>query len=531
MAKLKPGSLPRERKPTPSVTNLSDYQKMQIMEKLNIKVSGWKFDNSYSRLSDKLFTRIKPQKVDAPELVLFNEELAREMGLKSSEKQGLNGAEVFSGNAIPPGAEPIAQAYAGHQFGHFTMLGDGRAHLLGEQICPSGKRVDVQLKGSGRTPYSRMGDGRATLYSMLREYLISEALQHLGIPSSRSLAVALTGEQVPRERLHPGAVLTRISSSHIRVGTFEYIRQFVDEDHLKSFFHYTVRRHYPELENGISSQGDNLEIDPEKVLEFVRKVMEKQTDLVVNWMRVGFIHGVMNTDNTTLSGETIDYGPCAFINAYHPETVFSSIDTQGRYSFANQAGIAQWNVGCLAGALLPLMGENQDTALESARDMLSGFPALFRNKWLKMMGQKLGLSNPGKEDGKLISELMDWMEKEQADYTNTFRYLSGREVADETPWNGEEFQKWKKRWETRLRDEAGGKDTALQTMQKSNPNYIPRNHLVEEALEDAGLKADFTKFNHLMEVLKDPYSDQQFNEELNRVPVGWDEGYQTFCGT
>jgi uncharacterized protein YdiU (UPF0061 family) len=332
----------------------------------NIKKHNWQIENTYAKLPAAFFTLQQPVPVAKPAIVFFNERLANDLGLGFLNEEEENIAGYFSGNKIPEGAQPLAQAYAGHQFGHFTMLGDGRAILLGEQIDPRGKRFDIQLKGSGQTPYSRRGDGRATLYSMLREYLISESMYHLGIPTTRSLSVVSTGEKVYREEVHNGAVLTRTANSHIRVGTFEYARRFCSAEDLRALTNYTIQRHYPEI-----TDTDN------PALELLKAVMHKQIDLMVNWMRVGFIHGVMNTDNMSIAGETIDYGPCAFMNAYNPRTVFSSIDTRGRYAFGNQPYIAQWNLTVFASALLPIISENQQKAVDLVKEVIEGFKEKF----------------------------------------------------------------------------------------------------------------------------------------------------------
>lgn len=476
--------------------------------------TDWNFDNSYSTLPDKMFRQQLPVSVEEPELFIFNEILAEDLGLDFLSENKKESTLLFSGNKIPEGAKPLAQAYAGHQFGHFTMLGDGRAVLLGEHISPKNKRYDIQLKGSGQTPFSRRGDGRATLYSMLREYLISEAMHHLGIPSSRSLAVVKTGEPVYREKINEGAVLTRISSSHIRVGTFEYLRQFGTTEELKTFTEYVINRHYPEIK-----EADN------PPLELVGKVMEKQIDLIVNWMRVGFIHGVMNTDNASIAGETFDYGPCAFLNKYKPSTVFSSIDTYGRYAFGNQPKIAHWNMSVFAGALLPIIHESQDEAIELAKAALNKFPSLFAEKWYAILFNKLGISNPLSSDKKMADDLLELMEKHEADYTNLFIALRYGKENDDAIFQSEEFINWRLKWENRIE-----KNSAFELMEKSNPTFIPRNHLVEEALENA-VNGNREPFEKMLSNISNPYDYTSEESGFQLVPEEHDAAYQTFCGT
>ena len=373
---------------------------------------GWHFDNTYSKLSNTFKEEIKPTPVHDPELIILNKKLAKDLNLDFSKIDNKNLSQIFSGNILPKGSSTIAQAYAGHQFGHFTMLGDGRAVLLGEHLVNNSNRFDIQFKGSGRTSFSRSGDGRAVLGPMLREYIISEAIHALNIPTTRSLAVVKTGEKVVRENLLPGAILTRVASSHIRVGTFQYIAAKQNIDDLDTLVNYTINRHYPEIN---SSKN--------KALDLLNLVMERQCKLVVDWMRVGFIHGVMNTDNMAVSGETIDYGPCAFMDFYNPKTVFSSIDKLGRYSFSNQPPITKWNLTRLAECLIPLIDKNEDTAIKIATETIDNFQNIYENKWLNMMRDKLGLFGKDKNDLKLINDLLHWMESNQADYTNTFCHL------------------------------------------------------------------------------------------------------------
>jgi uncharacterized protein YdiU (UPF0061 family) len=426
-------------------------------------------------------------------------------------------AEIFGGSALPEGAEPISTAYAGHQFGYFSMLGDGRAILLGEHKTSSGKRNDIQLKGSGRTPFSRRGDGRATLKSMLREYLMSECMFHLKIPSSRSLAVVKTGLPVIRETVHEGAVLTRVMASHIRVGTFEYARQYLEQNQLKKLIDYTIVRHYSEIEN-----------DANSVLSFLRIVMQRNLELVVNWMRIGFIHGVMNTDNISICGQTFDYGPCAFMNSYNTKTVFSSIDTQGRYAFGNQPDIMLWNLSIFAGTLLPFIHENEQEAIELAKNELNTFSKNFQDAWRKMMCAKIGFTKSEKNELILLDRLLEWMQKNQADYTNTFAVLMG-ELPQENIFNHQDFKLWKKDWETYLSENYDWEE-AKELMSLNNPVIIPRNHMVEEALNKATLDGDFKLFDDLLSAVKSQEVDSN-NIRLTEFNIDFDKAYQTFCGT
>ena len=480
---------------------------------------SFNFNNTYINLPEGLYSLVNPTPVKQPKVAIFNRQLAAELGFNENYSDD-DIAQILSGNILPKNAQALAQAYAGHQFGHFTMLGDGRAILLGEQIAPTGERFDIQLKGSGRTPYSRGGDGRATISSMLREYLMSEALHALGIPSTRSLAVVLTGEEVYRELALPGAILTRIASSHIRVGTFEYAARFLGQEKLKLLLDYTCQRHFPDL------------LEEEKRAEhFLRKVIEKQLDLIVDWLRVGFIHGVMNTDNMSIPGKTIDYGPCAFMNAYDPGTVFSSIDHQGRYAYMNQPAIGQWNIAVLATTLLPLIHADEKKATSIAQEILNTYPHLFRQKYLTMLRKKLGIRSEKVDDGAFIDELLTWMKKSGADYTNTFSYLTGRNIPDTDIYNDSEFKAWHIRWTERINSSENGITTAQKIMEIHNPIYIPRNHLVEEALEEATWKSDYRKFNQLLNVITHPYTYNFENKEFQSLPAAGDNEYLTYCGT
>ena len=478
---------------------------------------GWHFDNSYSKLSKTFKEDIKPTPVHEPELVILNEELAKNLNLNFSGVDKKKLAEIFSGNSLPDGTNSIAQAYAGHQFGHFTMLGDGRAVLLGEHLINKKQRIDIQFKGSGRTSFSRGGDGRAALGPMLREYIISEAINALNIPTTRSLAVVKTGEKVVRENLLNGAILTRVASSHIRVGTFQYIAATQNVEDLNTLVDYTIDRHYPEIK---SSKN--------KALDLLSLVMERQCQLVVNWMRVGFIHGVMNTDNMAISGETIDYGPCAFMDQYDPKTVFSSIDKFGRYAFSNQPPITKWNLARFAECLIPLIDKDEETAVKIATELIDNFQNIYEEKWLNMMRDKLGLFGNDKNDQTLINKLLDWMKNNNADYTNTFCHLMGVKLDDEI-YKNDDFKNWYNEWQKRLKLN-NSSDKHLELMKKNNPVVIPRNHKVEEALTDAD-KGNLKTMNKFLKVLSNPYSVQENIIEFQKPAPISDEKYQTFCGT
>ncbi|TVP54490.1 MAG: YdiU family protein [Mongoliibacter sp.] len=477
----------------------------------------WNLEHSYQKLPKALFSSVNPVPVKSPQLALFNEGLSKELGLNFEELDADSLSAIFSGNQLPKDAQPLAQAYAGHQFGQFTMLGDGRAVLLGEQITPSGKRYDIQFKGSGRTPYSRGGDGRAHLGAMLREYLISEAMYYLNIPTTRALAVVLTGEPVYREKVKQGAILTRVGQSHLRVGTFEYARNFHDGQHLKDLLQYSIARHFPEVHESKNP-----------ALPFFEAVMSKQIELITQWMRVGFIHGVMNTDNMSIPGETIDYGPCAFMNTYDPKTVFSSIDTQGRYAYGNQPFIAHWNLGCLASTLLPEISSDTEEAIKLAKESINKFPKAYEAKWLQMMGRKLGMDEVKTTDKALIDDLLHWMKVHKADFTNTFLYLRRGVFPKDNLYDNEDFKAWLVLWKERI---SGNMQRAQELMDANNPAFIPRNHLVEEALEAASADGNMQPFQELLAVLSQPYKDVTGMEKYQEVPLGVDIEYQTFCGT
>ena len=482
--------------------------------------AGWKFENSYARLPEAFFVRLNPIPVRTPKLVVFNAALAKSLGLDPDALKGNEGAAVFSGNRLPEGAEPLAQAYAGHQFGFFTMLGDGRAILLGEQVTPKGERFDIQYKGSGRTPFSRQGDGRAALGPMLREYIISEALHALDIPTTRSLAVVTTGEPVFRETALQGAILTRTAASHIRVGTFEYSAARGKPNEIRTLADYTIRRHFPELT-----------VDGNPYLALLRAVMERQASLVARWLLVGFIHGVMNTDNMALCGETIDYGPCAFMDAYDPNTVFSSIDHNGRYAYGRQPQIAQWNLARFAETLLPLIHEDPQEAVSLANEAISGFSDIFRHYWLAGMRAKLGLLNQEADDGALVEGLLDCMSRHGADFTNTFRDLASGSLPEDSLFRALDFKQWFERWQARLKRQSDSRETSRRLMNTHNPAVIPRNHRVEEALEAAVERADFTVMEKLLGFLSQPFQDPPEQAGYHLPPPTSAQPYRTFCGT
>ncbi len=479
---------------------------------------GWCFDNTYSRLPEAFKENINPIPVKKPELIILNNDLAEKLNLNFSNLNDKEISELFAGNSLPPKSNSIAQAYAGHQFGHFTMLGDGRAVLIGEHLSKKKERYDIQFKGSGKTAFSRNGDGRAALGPMLREYIISEAMHNLAIPTTRSLAVVKTGEDVIRETSLPGAVLTRIASSHIRVGTFQYIAARQRKDELETLLDYVIHRHYPSIKNSKN-----------RPLELLNIVLEKQINLVVNWMRVGFIHGVMNTDNMSISGETIDYGPCAFMNTYDPKTVFSSIDKMGRYAYCNQPIITKWNLSRFAECLIPLIDKNQEKAIQLATEIINSFEKKYEEKWLNMMRDKLGLFGTDEKDKFLILDLLTWMHQKKVDYTNTFCQLMNEKFKEDKNYEDQDFLNWKKRWNERLKTNNNTPEKYIKLMKTVNPLVVPRNHKVEEALE-AAEKGNLKPVNLLLEILKKPYTKQK-NIFDYQVPSPFNEEYQTFCGT
>ena len=483
------------------------------MNKIN-----WKFDNSYSRLSGSFKENINPVPVKNPEIILLNSELASELNLNLSDIKKKDLAKIFSGNSIPDGSNSIAQAYAGHQFGHFTMLGDGRAVLIGEHISKKNKRYDVQFKGSGKTSFSRGGDGRAALGPMLREYIVSEAMHNLSIPTTRSLAVVKTGEEVIRETPLHGAILTRVALSHIRVGTFQYIAARQKKNELETLLNYVIKRHYPNIENSKN-----------KAIDLLKTVLDKQIDLVVNWMRVGFIHGVMNTDNMSISGETIDYGPCAFMDTYDPKTVFSSIDQMGRYAYCNQPIITKWNLSRFAECLIPLIDQDQNKAIQLATEIINTFEKKYEEKWLNMMRDKLGLFGTDEKDKFLILDLLTWMHQKKIDYTNTFCHLMNFKIQKIKNYEDNIFQNWKKRWQKRLSTNNNTPEKYIKLMRSVNPLVIPRNHKVEEVLHEAN-QNNLKPINQLLEILNNPYTEQKNIIEYQTPSIS-NEKYQTFCGT
>ncbi len=482
------------------------------------------FDNTYARLPSAFYSRLAPDPVAAPTLIRLNRELAAELGIDPGRLDSPEGLAVLSGNAQAEGSEPIATVYAGHQFGGFAgQLGDGRAILLGEVVGRDGVRRDIQLKGSGRTPYSRRGDGRSALGPVLREYIVSEAMAAMGVPTTRALAAVASGEPVYREWLEPGGVFTRVARSHIRVGNFEWFAAQQDHANLRILADYAIDRHYPEVRESANP-----------ILALLENVIGRQAELVAHWMQLGFIHGVMNTDNTSVSGETIDYGPCAFMDAYHPEKRFSSIDHQGRYAYNNQSPIAQWNLTRLAETLLPLIDDNIQEAVEKAREALERFPRLHRQALQKRFSAKIGLAGGSEEDWNLAQALLSEMADGEADFTLTFRHLSSAlESGEDEPVarlfeRPEGIQAWLKRW--RARQEGTDRTEAIALMRRFNPIFIPRNHRVEEAIQ-AGYKGDFKPFHRLNDVLRNPFEEQSGFAEYETPPLPHEVVRATFCGT
>ncbi len=470
------------------------------------------FDNSYGRLPERFFTRMPPKPVAAPRLVALNLALAEDLGIDPEALAAPEGVAVLAGNRVPEGADPLAQVYAGHQFGGWApQLGDGRALLLGEVVDVSGVRRDIQLKGSGPTPYSRMGDGRAWLGPVLREYLVSEAMHALGIPTTRALAAVATGQPVLRERALPGAVLTRVASSHIRVGTFQYFAARQDVAALEALTAHVIARHYPEAEGPLG---------------LLDAVVAAQARLVAAWLGVGFIHGVMNTDNTGVAGETIDYGPCAFMDRFEPGKVFSSIDTFGRYAYDRQPDVMIWNLAQFATALLPVMGEDRAAAVEAATEAVHRFPALFIEAWTGVFRAKLGLAGAEAEDELLIHRFLGLMAEGQADFTNAFRALGSTAARDQF-LDPEAFDAWEAEWKARLARDPG--DAAV-ILAGANPVLIPRNHRIEEAIS-AAVSGDFGPFERLGRALARPFEELPEFADLRRPPEPGEEVRQTFCGT
>ncbi|MCI5072099.1 YdiU family protein [bacterium] len=485
--------------------------------------------SNYEKLPHVFYSKVKPEQVSKPTLQVLNEQLLLDLNIFSDvlqiEASQPNLTKILSGQHLLKQGSYISMAYAGHQFGYPGMLGDGRAILIGEQVVDQGSYYDIQLKGSGQTPYSRAGDGKAALAPMLREYLISEAMHALGIPTSRSLAVVTTGEDVFRETVLPGAILTRVAQSHIRVGTFEFAYLQNDPEVLQALLKHSVERHFPELVD-----SKNL------ALVFLQAVMNKQLNLMLEWMRVGFVHGVMNTDNMTISGESIDYGPCAFMDAFHMDTVFSSIDQGRRYAFGQQPNIAQWNLSVLAQCLSPLLAKDSQEAYNIAKEQIEHFLPSFEKKWLSMMKRKLGLYSEHKDDLHLMKDLLTWMQKNKVDYTYTFyclmqNSLPSSEHACDKVYEHPEFKRWYQGWKQRLTLEQYSEAEALKSMQSYNPTIIPRNYKVEEALLKAQNENDYSLFKAMLEHLSKPYEEQNNCEYLTRPPKPNDQDYVTYCGT
>jgi uncharacterized protein YdiU (UPF0061 family) len=479
------------------------------------------FDNSYARLPERFFARVRPAPVPEPRLLVLNRPLAEELGLDTDRLASAEGVDILAGNRIAEGSEPIAMAYAGHQFGGWVpQLGDGRAILIGEVLDQDGRRRDIQLKGSGRTPFSRMGDGKAPLGPVLREFLVSEAMAALGIPTTRSLAAVATGETVLRETPRSGAVLTRVAASHLRIGTFQFFFARNDIDGLRALTAYAIERHYPDLA-GAETPG----------LALLEAVIARQADLVARWMGVGFIHGVMNTDNMTISGETIDYGPCAFMDTYREGQVFSSIDAGGRYAYGNQPHIAHWNLVQLAQALLPLLPGSQEEAVEAAQAAVDRYPELYRAAWLGVMRRKLGLATADEEDEGLVADLLSRMEANLADFTLTFRTLADGTAAPRDLFaDPTAFDAWASRWTARLANDPMSADERREMMRAANPLFIPRNHRVEAALASAEA-GDLGPLETLRDVLARPFDEQPEHAMLAEPPRLENVVYRTFCGT
>lgn len=482
--------------------------------------TGWNLENSYLSLPELFYTKINPKAISLPQIVILNENLANELGLDIDYLKSKEGRDILAGNTRPKGSITIAQAYSGHQFGHFTMLGDGRAMLIGEQITPEGERFDIQLKGSGKTPYSRGGDGRAGLGPMLREYIISEAMYHLGIPTTRSLAVVKTHDKVYRESPLQGAILTRIAKSHIRVGTFQYASQYGKAEDVKSLADYTIKRHYPDI---LESENPYI--------EFLRVVTKAQASLIAKWQLVGFVHGVMNTDNMSIAGETIDYGPCAYMDPYNPKTKFSSIDHQGRYAYGNQPGIALWNLSRFAETILFLINDDKDKSIKIAQDVLTEFGTSYEREYYSGMGKKLGLFEYEIFDKERIDSLLEAMDKHKVDYTNFFLDLTNRDFANLDFFETKDYKEWEEVYQLRLKDQVQTREQSKELMKRSNPAMIPRNYLVEEALAEAVEKENYSKLNELLEALSNAYDATNLDKKFMKTPEPSLLPYKTYCGT
>lgn len=502
---------------------------------LSADFAGFKFVNSYTQLPQSFFSRVKPTPVSRPSLIALNHELAEELYLDAQALNSADGIALFAGNALPSSAQPIAQAYAGHQFGHFNpQLGDGRAILLGDVLDRQGQYRDIQLKGAGPTSYSRNGDGRAAMGPVIREYMLSEAMHRLGIKTTRALAAVATGETVYRQTALPGAIVTRVATSHIRIGTFEYFFGLRDKQGVQQLADFVIARHYPQ-----AATADR------PYLALLEQVIDAQACLVAQWLLVGFIHGVMNTDNMSISGETIDYGPCAFMERYDPATVFSSIDQGGRYAYGNQGSIALWNLTRLAECLLPLLHDNQDEAVRLAQDALGAFSKIFDQHWLQGMRHKLGFSSVQEQDQALITELLQLLHDYRVDYTLGFRLLATTLTATEpqqaNPWlnafqrladkPGDDVHAWLARWHNRLQQEHQDMMTIANNMNLINPLYIPRNHRVENVISAAVERNDFSVMEEMMRVLREPFTEQTGMEEYAQPASLNARPYQTFCGT
>jgi serine/tyrosine/threonine adenylyltransferase len=484
--------------------------------------------SSYASLPERFFARVQPTQVAAPHLIKLNQALAMDLNIDVSALDAAALANLFSGNVAPQGAVPIALVYAGHQFGHFVpQLGDGRAILIGEMRDRTGVLRDIQLKGCGRTPYSRSGDGRAALGPVLREYLVSEAMHALGIPATRTLAAVTTGESVQRETALPGAILTRVAASHVRVGTFEYFAARGDAAGTKILADYVIDRHYPLCAD-----------DESPYLALLKQVVSRQAALIAGWMNVGFIHGVMNTDNMAVSGETIDFGPCAFMDTFDPATVFSSIDERGRYAYANQPNAAQWNLARFAETLLPLIDVDTQRAIGVATEAIATFETLFNDSWLGGMRRKLGLSSSEQGDRQLAEDLLKAMHRNQADFTLSFRALctAARDRQGDGPLraqflNALDYDEWALRWRARMSREATTLESRTESMQEANPAYIPRNHRVEQVIVAAVERSDFAPFEEFSEVLAAPYVERASFARYANPPQPQERVLQTFCGT
>lgn len=484
------------------------------------KGQGWKLENTYINLPNKFFSKMAASTVSNPEIIALNKPLAKELGLDSDILSNKEGIDILSGNNFPEGSIPIAQAYSGHQFGHFTSLGDGRAVLIGEQRTPNNSLLDIQLKGAGPTPYSRTGDGRATVGPMLREYIISEAMEALGIPTSRSLSVVSTKDKIYRKKPLNGAVLCRVAESHIRVGTFEYASKYGTVSDLRALADYSINRHYKD-----SINNEN------PYLGFLIQVINKQAVLMAKWMLVGFIHGVMNTDNMTIAGETIDYGPCAFMDTYNPKTVFSSIDKQGRYAYGNQPKVARWNLAIFAETLLPLLDKDKDKSIEKAKEALGEFDELYYKQWFSGIKRKLGLISEDPEDKLLIANLLELLELYSVDFNYFFTALTLDDLKGLDFFATKEYRDWQLKWKKRILQEEGGQELSKKVMEGSNPWIIPRNRDVEKVLKKAVENQDYLPLKELLGKLSVAFDYTMIDQEQLSPPEPSESQYKTYCGT